>query len=27
MGVREKDLGKAISSIYGGINEEVLGKV
>jgi len=27
MGVREKDLGKVISSRYGGIKEKVLGKV
>jgi len=27
MGVREKDLGKVISSGYGGIKEKVLGKV
>jgi len=27
MGVREKDLGKVVSSGYGGIKEKVLGKV
>jgi len=27
MAVREKDLGKVISSRYGGIKEKVLGKV
>jgi hypothetical protein len=26
MGVREKDLGKVISSRYGGIKEKVLGR-